>query len=121
MDRHLHQRMAHEFPAPLTRRRSDARIDLDHLGIDRKRRADGVAVEGLEEAPHADAHAVFMPAPIRDIWLHGDSGRRWQYLPRHRPLDLPDFEIDHWPEDESQAVGQLERRSIDDGGIASTL
>src|ERR1700722_2983972 len=76
--------MAHEFPAVGTRLFGDARIVLANASIERQRRANAQALEQLEEAPDADPHPVFVPAPVRHIGNLRLPGRRCQDLARHR-------------------------------------
>ena len=96
----------------------DARVILADPGIDRQRRADFLALEQIEEAPHPDPHAVFVPAPIRHVGKMRHAGRRRQHLARHRLADIPDFEIDDGPEHDARAVRKLERRPVDDRRIS---
>src|SRR6202007_2576664 len=76
MDRPLLVGMTHEFPGVGTRLFGDARIVLADASVDRERRANAQALEQLEEAPHADAHAVFVPAPVSPVG-HLRLAGRW--------------------------------------------
>ena len=98
VDRALLVGMAHELPAGVLRLLRDARVVLADARIDRERRADVQPREQVEEAPHADAHAVFVPAPVRHVGQHRLPGRRGQHLPRHRLADVPHFEVHDGPE-----------------------
>ncbi len=77
--------------------------------------------EQVEEAPHADPHAVFVPAPVRHVRQHRHAGRSGQHLARHRLADVPHFEIDDGPEHDARAARQLERRPVDDRRIVGAL
>ena len=111
---HLVIGMAHEFPALAPRLLGDAGIVLADPRIDRERRLDAVLLEQIEEAPHADPHAVFVPRPMRDVRQQRNSRRRRQHLARHRPGDVPDLEIDDRPYHEPCTAGQLQWRPVDD-------
>src|ERR1700730_5465052 len=100
--------MAHEFPAVGTRLFGDARIVLANASIERQRRANAQALEQLEEAPEADPHPVFVPAPVRHIGNLRLPGRRCQDLARHRLANIPNFEIDDGPENNAGAAGKPE-------------
>ena len=121
VDRALLVGVAHELPAGVLRLLGDARIVLAHARIDRERRADAEPREQIEEAPHADAHAVFVPAPVRHVGQHRLPGRRRQHLPRHRLADVPHFEVHDGPEHDARAAGQLQRRPVDDRRIVDAL
>src|SRR5207302_5532154 len=56
-----------EFPLALSRRARDGSVGTDRRAVDGEHRADLVPVEHLEHAPEADAVAVFVPGPVRDI------------------------------------------------------
>src|SRR5688572_11198419 len=113
--------MPHELPAAVASGLGDARIVLADAGVDRERRRDAVAVERRLDPPEAYAVAILVPGPVREIRQHGDSGRRRQYLTRHRPADVPHLDIDDGPDDQPYTFRQLERGSIDDGGIRQAL
>ena len=85
----------------------DALVILADPGVDRQRRADAEAAVQVEEAPDADPHPVFVPRPVRHVGQQHLAGRRRQHLPRHRPRDVPDFEIDDRPDDDAGAARQL--------------
>src|SRR5262249_17772757 len=65
--RHLIVGMGHEFPPRITRLFGDPSIILANPRIDGEGGANAQAVEELEETPNADAHAVFVPAPVWDV------------------------------------------------------
>ena len=50
-----------------------------------------------------------------------DVRRRRQHLARHRPADVPHFDVDHRPHHEPNARGQFQRRSVDDGHIGQAF
>src|SRR5262245_25135617 len=98
-----------------------ARIVLTDPRVDRERRANAQALEQLEEAPHADPHAVFVPAPIRYIGYQRLAGRRREHLACHRLADVPDFQIDDGPEDKPRIALELEWGPVDNGGVVAPL
>src|SRR6185312_9014983 len=67
VDRLLVIGVAHELPAVLLGLLGDARIILANAGVGRQRRLDADALEQFVEAPAADPHAVFVPAPMRHV------------------------------------------------------
>ena len=115
MNRTLLIGMAHEFPAVIFCLFGHARIILADPRIDRERRSYVLSLKQVKEAPHADPHAVFMPAPVRHVGEMRHSGRRRQHLARHRFADVPDFKIDDAPEYKTRFIRKLERGPIDDG------
>jgi hypothetical protein len=105
VDRHLVVGVAHELPAePLSFLR-DPRVVLAGAGIDREGRLDAEPLVELEEAPGADAHAVFVPAPVRHVGQQRQSGWCRQHLSRHRPSDVPDLVVDDGPEHDPRVAG----------------
>ena len=99
----------------------DAGVVLAGAGIDGERGLEAEPRVQIEEAPAADAHAVFVPAPVRHVGHHRKSGRRRQHLARHRPADIPYLVVDDAPEHEAGAAGQFQGRAVDDGGIVAAL
>jgi len=89
-----------------------ARIVLADPGIDRKRRRDSKFLVEIEKPPHADPHAVFMPAPVRHVRQQRNAGRCRKYLPRHRLGDVPHFQIDDGPDHDAGIARQLEGRTV---------
>ena len=121
VDRALVPGMPHELPAAVLGLPRDALVVVAHARVDRQRRADAVLLVEVEEAPHADAHAVLVPAPVRHVGQQRVALRRRQLLARHRPADVPHLEVDDRPHDDARAAGQLQRRPVDDGGIRRAL
>ncbi len=121
MDRALLIGMAHEFPGVVFRFLRDARVIFADARVECERRPDILALEQIEEAPHADPHAVFMPAPVRHVGQMRHPGRGREHLARHRFADIPDFEIDDGPEHDARAVRQFQRRTIDDCRIVAAF
>ena len=66
--------------------RGDARIVLADARVDRERRADAEPLVELEEAPAADPHAVFVPAPVRHVGQQrrggAGAGSTWRGIAR---------------------------------------
>src|SRR5262249_7329056 len=121
VDRALLVAVAHELPAGVLARLRDARVIDAHSRVDR----DGglyleLLVEGVE-APEADAHAVLVPGPVRHVGQQRDSGRRRQHLPRHRPADVPDLEVDYRPDDDAVGARKLRLRPVDDSRVRDAL
>ncbi len=114
VDRHLLVGVAHELPAGVAALAGDALVILADPRVDRHGRTDAEPAVQVEKAPHADPHAVFVPGPVRHVGQQYLAGRRRQDLPRHRPRDVPDFEIDDRPDDDAGAARQTQRGAIDD-------
>ena len=110
VDRQLVVGVAHELPAVLLGLLGDARIVLADAGVGGERGLDAEALEQFVEAPAADPHAVFVPAPVRHVGQQHLPGRRRDDLPRHRAADVPDLVVDDGPEHDARVVRQLQRR-----------
>jgi hypothetical protein len=121
VDRHLVVGMTHELPRLAARLFGDPLIVLTDARVYGERRLDAARAEQVEESPHADPHAVFVPAPVRHVRQQRRAGRGRQYLARHRPADVPDLEIDDRPQDEARTPRQPQRRPIHDGGVVGAL
>src|SRR5204862_3649429 len=67
MHRPLHEAVAHELPSGVERCLRNARIAATDRAVDRKRRLNAELLQYLAEAPEADAHAVFVPGPVRQV------------------------------------------------------
>ena len=67
VDRHLVVGVAHELPAGRFASSATRGVVLADARIDRERRPDAEPLVELEEAPAADPHAVFVPAPVRHV------------------------------------------------------
>src|SRR5579862_489043 len=113
--------VAYEFPSVVVGLLCDARVIFADAGIDRQRGTNLQTLEQIEEAPHADPHAVFVPAPVRHVGNEGLSRRRSENLPRHWLADVPYFEIDDAPEYEPAVIRQLERPTVHDGRKCSAF
>src|SRR4029077_17030278 len=78
-------------------------------------------LEQVEESPNTNAHAVFMPAPVRHVGKLRHTRRRRQHLARHRLADVPHFKIDNAPKCEPGILWKFQRRPVDNGRILRTL
>ena len=113
--------VAHELPAGVARFRRHARIVLTDARIGRERRLDAELLEQLEETPAANAHAIFVKAPVHHVRHQRHAGRRRQLLARHWLGDVPDLVIDDSPEHDARLAGQFQWRPVDDGRIVGAL
>jgi hypothetical protein len=88
------------------RRLDDRAVAGDRRAVDRQHRRHVEVVEHLEHAPEADAVAVFVPRPVRDVGHRRAAGRRGQHRARHRLVDVPFLDIDDDPQREPRPAGQ---------------
>src|SRR5262249_30427954 len=109
MDRVLLVGMAHEFPAVVFRLLRNTGVVLANARTDGARRLNLLSLEQIKESPHADAHSVFVPAPVGHVGKMCDAAWRRQHLPRHRLADAPDLKIDDGPEYQARPAGKPER------------
>jgi len=65
-------------------------------------------VEHLEQAPEADAVAIFVPGPVRNVGAGRASGRRREHGTRHGQLRIPLLDIDDHPNGDARAVRKLQ-------------
>src|SRR5215475_15972505 len=93
MNRALLVGMAHEFPAVVFRLLRNAGVVLTNARIDGDRRLDLLPLEQIKKSPHADAHSIFVPAPVGHVGKMCDAGWRRQHLPGHWLADVPDVKI----------------------------
>ena len=117
----LGEAVADEFPVALVRRLDDRRIGLDGAAVDRQHAGNRELVEHLEHAPEADAVAVFVPAPVRNVGRRRAAGRRCQHGARHHVLRVPVLDIDDHPDRHARAAGKLQRRPLGDGRIVDAI
>ena len=110
-----------ELPLALDRGLDDRRKRLDGAAVDRQHAGNGELVEHLEHAPEADAVAVFVPAPVRDVGRRRAAGRRRQHRARHGVLGVPFLDIDDHPDRHARAARQLQRRTLGDGRIGDAV
>ena len=104
-----------ELPAAVHAGRDDLRVGLADLGIDGHRRLGADALEHPAHAPEGDAHAVLVPAPVRQIGELRRPLRRRDHHARHRPRQVPVLEREHRPHHEPDALGESQRRALLDG------
>ena len=102
--RALDKAMPHEFKAGLQRGRSDARVGIADIGIERQRDRNVALGECLELSPEAGTHAVFVPRPVRYVGQQRLPHRRRQHRPWHRVLDSPFLDIEDDPDRELLAA-----------------
>lgn len=69
------------------------------------------------KAPEANAHAVFVPSPVRHVRQHWLTHRRRQHRARHRPGRLPVLDIDDGPDRNPRPTWQGQRLALVDGAI----
>ena len=117
----LGEAVADELPVALVRRLHDRRIGLDGAAVDRQHAGNGELVEHLEHPPEADAVAVFVPAPVRNVGRRRAAGRRRQHRARHHVLRVPVLDIDDHPDRHARAAGELQRRPLGNGRIGDAI
>ena len=61
-----------------------------------------------EQPPEADAVAIFVPGPVRDVGHRRAAGRRRQHRARHRRVDVPFLDIDDDPHRQARPTGQFQ-------------
>ena len=82
---------------------------------------DAELVEHLEQAPEADAVAVFVPGPVRNVGHRRAAGGRADHRAGHGLADVPFLDVDDHPHGEARAVGQHERRALVIGGVGQSF
>ena len=117
----LGEAVADELPVARIRGLDDLRIGGDRRAVDRERRRHLELVEHLEHAPEADAVAVFVPGPVRDVGRGRAAGRRGQHRARHRRVDVPFLDVDDAPHHHARAAGQGRHRASGDRRIGDAL
>src|SRR5262245_14942314 len=96
-------------------------IGLAHFRIQRDRGGNAKPLEHFLEPPEPHAHAVFVPAPVRQIGKLRHPLRRREHHPRHRTRQIPFFERDQWPHDQADSLRKPQRRPAIDWRIVQTF
>src|SRR5262245_6429055 len=78
-------------------------------------------VVDLQKPPEADAIAVFVPAPVGDVWHRRAPGRRCEHRAGHCLGRVPFLDIGDGPHHHARALRQLQRLALCDGGIVETV
>ena len=117
----LGETVAHELPIALDGRAHDRRVGGKRRAVDRNDAGYRELVEHFDEAPKADAIAVFVPGPVGHVRHRRAARGRRQHGPRHRLGRIPFLDIDDDPHRHAGAVRQLQRRAIRDRRISDPV
>ncbi len=117
----LGEAVTHELPIARLRGLDDLRIGRERRAVDGEHAGNLELVEYLEHAPEADAVAVFVPGPVRNVGAGRAAGRRRQHGARHRQVRVPFLDIDDHPDRHARAVRKLQRRAGRDRRIGDAF
>ena len=101
-----------ELPAALQAGLHHLRVGLADPGVDGDGRLGADALVHLAHAPEGDAHAVLVPAPVRQVGKLRRALRRGDHRARHRPRQVPVLQRQHRPHHQPDAFGQAQRRAL---------
>src|SRR6266700_3031383 len=96
-----------KFPTSVDAGLGDNRVGFADPGVQRDRRTKLECIEHILDAPEADPHAVFVPAPVWMIWDHRLALRWSNDHTRHGPRHVPFLQRQYGPHDKPQSVWQL--------------
>jgi hypothetical protein len=92
--------VAHPLPAELLAFLDDARITRAHVGVQRDRAFDAVALHHFHHPPDADAHAIVPPGIVEHVGVDRQIGE-----PGRRPVEQKVLDIGDHPNRDAGAVG----------------
>ena len=92
--------------------RSGKAFDRDAVDVHHARNLE--LVIDLQQPPEADAVAVFVPAPVRNVGHRRAAGRRREHRARHGLRRVPFLDIGDGPHHHARLVRQLQRLAVDD-------
>ena len=113
----LHEAMAHELPPGPVRGLAGFGIKGAGRAIHGEGRFQPPRAEHVEETPEADAQAVFVPGPVRDVGQQGLAHGRRQHGARHGAGRAPVLDVDNGPDRDPGVAGQNKGRAPGDGHI----
>src|SRR5262245_12250776 len=113
--------VADELPFALDAGLDDIGKGFDRGAVDVHDAGNLELVIDLQQAPEADAVAVFVPAPVGDIRHGRTAGGRREHGARHGLGRIPFLHVGDGPDRHARAVRQLERLAIDDGRIVEAV
>src|SRR6476661_2142441 len=117
----LGEAVADELPFAVEARLDDVGIGLDGNAVDVHHAWNLEVIVDLQEAPEADAVAVFMPAPVGDVGHWCAAGRRRNHRARHGLRWVPFLDIGNRPYHHARPLRELQRLALYDGGIVETV
>jgi hypothetical protein len=113
--RHLVVAVGVELPAILDAGFDDLGIGFADSRVQRDRRRRADLAQHFLQAPEAHPHPIFVPAPVRHVGKLRLALRRRDDHARHRARDVPFLERQHRPNDQSDSIGESQRRAFGDG------
>src|SRR5881409_802878 len=93
---------------------------MANRGVQTHGGTNAIAVQHALQAPETDAEAVVKPAKVGDVRRHRHPLRWGQHRTGHRGVDVPLFDVDHWPYGHAGVAWEFEGLTHKERYVVST-